>query len=699
MAQAEVATMKQFLNVQNSDGVNRYNMMFALSALTSALDVSWDPGVPTHMSHDLHRMIGWSRAFGIHLEPGLARLTGLLYLPENDQERSQLAGLADRHWNEQLNRRVRPHLAELEHRLRPHLSGRQQPCQADCAAIIDPGLAARAFPEIFSLRDKDGLVPLTALTPIAPGVFEQYGLLLFAHPYFRRSLSRRNSVNRPFLACFQALRDDSGRIRRIALDEDMVGLAATFHEHFELAYWWGPKFTNDLEKIPAGITRHEANDTDRRFHGISHTEFRWYTQAGAKTFECEELQDRPSAGAGVDLFGCRFVHSRVDPGQALPIHLDGAIRMYDEEQMVQRLGCDIYHAGRRSKYTKLWRLDGPVPIPTWKELIAHFYRDNKLVGEYFEGVDGRTAASPPSAPPSADRPQRSFAPTTMERGDGVRIHVCYLDRPQEARPPLGIHVLDKLSSGDQRFEYVESHGLELVKMLRRAGHKVALPDHVVRLKFQDRAVNQPLVTLAGNRAVALAKETLTAIRDLCNAWTQRDGDRLVSFGLRIDYGARDVILSVAGHVDDVGQWMSWPDAELPDASDGWAAWLDRIYTKLNTTFPAAGNLPPLDELLETSGLLHFQRKALAPDQYSVRLGGVDVVMDGGLPAEDKTLIHSLMANGTLGVGACMLIERSRCSRCREAYECCGCIKGVDHDVRQVIENYSIIGAFWTDRAA
>src|SRR6266699_300205 len=140
--------MKQYFHVQNSDSVNRYNMMFALSALHSALDLTWDAGVPTHLSHDMHRLIGWSRAFGIHLEPGLARLTGFVYFPENDQEVSHLSELANRHWNEQLDRAVRPHVPALEERLRAHVSGKQRPSDADCAALVDPGLAVRAFPDV-----------------------------------------------------------------------------------------------------------------------------------------------------------------------------------------------------------------------------------------------------------------------------------------------------------------------------------------------------------------------------------------------------------------------------------------------------------------------------------------------------------------------------------------------------------------------
>jgi hypothetical protein len=692
--------MKQYLHVVNSDSVNRYNMLFTLSALHSALDVSWDVGVPMHLSHDMHRLIGWSRAFGIHLEPGWARLTGLSYFPENDQERSQVSALANRHWSRLLDRAVQSHVPELEERLRTHLSGNQKPSEADCAALVDAGLAVRAFPEVFCHRDKDGLVLLSGLTPVAAGVFEKDGLLLFAHPYLRRSLSRRNGLNTPFLGCLQAMRTEPGLVTRIALDEDLVGLASTFHEHFELAYWWGPKFTNNLGEISLGITHHEATDSDRRFHGISRTEFRWYAQNEAKTFECEELQDLPSLGVGDDTYGCRFVHSRVDPATGLPDHLDGAIRMYDEESMVKRLECDIYHFGRRSRYRKLWRVDGPLPVSTWKELIAHYFRDNKLVGEYFGGVDARSEiARQPSAPESSARPHRLYAPTSMERGDGIRIHVCYLEKPEEPRELLEIQVLDWLNYGEQRYDFIESAGVEIIKLLRRGGHSAAVPQNVVRLAFEDRVVNLPLVVHTGTDAVTLARATLVAIGQLCGTWLQRGGDRLVSFALRIDYGERDVLLSVAGHIEDVCKWLSQSDLVFPVTGGEWNAWLDATYTALNRTFPLARDIPPLGELLETSGLLRFKRKFLAPDEITFRIDDTGIVADLVVPRKDEDLIRSLMATGTLGVRPCMLIKESECSRCRQPYEQCACIKVVDPEVKQIITKCLILGAFWTDRAA
>lgn len=44
-------------------------------------------------------------------------------------------------------------------------------------------------------------------------------------------------------------------------------------------------------------------------------------------------------------------------------------------------------AGRNTKYTKIWRIDNSIKISLWKELISHYYRDNTLIGEYFNGKD------------------------------------------------------------------------------------------------------------------------------------------------------------------------------------------------------------------------------------------------------------------------------------------------------------------------
>ncbi len=89
------------------------------------------------------------------------------------------------------------------------------------------------------------------------------------------------------------------------------------------------------------------------------------------------------------LWGCRYVHSMLNPSTGLPTHLDGAIRLYNEENILERIDKknDISKCGKNSKYIKLWRIDNDFSVSLWKELISSFYRENSLIGQYFGGID------------------------------------------------------------------------------------------------------------------------------------------------------------------------------------------------------------------------------------------------------------------------------------------------------------------------
>ena len=84
--------------------------------------------------------------------------------------------------------------------LQPHLDGTERAHGVHGTCLIGDGLARRAADCLFSSEDRDGLVALNTLDPIAPGVFRAGGVVVFAHPGFRRSLSRWNSLNEYLLA-------------------------------------------------------------------------------------------------------------------------------------------------------------------------------------------------------------------------------------------------------------------------------------------------------------------------------------------------------------------------------------------------------------------------------------------------------------------------------------------------------------------
>lgn len=61
--------------------------------------------------------------------------------------------------------------------------------------------------------------------------------------------------------------------------------------------------------------------------------------------------------------------------------------------------------GEAVHYRKLFRVDGEVEDAAWGKIVAHYFRGNELVIEYFgELVDERGWAPPPDEPPTSTVP-------------------------------------------------------------------------------------------------------------------------------------------------------------------------------------------------------------------------------------------------------------------------------------------------------
>jgi hypothetical protein len=692
--------MRQLLAVLTSNAISRYGTIFAIGDLESLLRESWHPGAPYFVSHDSHRPSGWSVGLSLYLEPGLARVTGLLLMPETVEDDEKVLLWVRHSLLQTISKRITPHRPELERRLRPYLSGKEGPLMPNCAALFDEGIATRVFPEIFAQRDKDGLLSLKLLKQVAPGIFEREGLLLFAHPFFRRSLSRLNSLSEPFFAMLRFLSNCAELEIRIALDEDMVGLAGTYERSAEFEYWRGPKFSDDLTIIKTGgVTRHEADEDQRFFHGVSRTEFWWYTQDGRRTFECEEVRNIPSAGAGSDQYGCRYVHSMLDSSTGLPIHIDGAIRMYDERAMVERIDQDILHAGRHADYTKLWRVDGQLDVAKWKELLTHYYRDNKLIGEYLGGEDEQTfAASDESSSIGSAAILSQYTPTSMGPGRGIKLSISYHQRTDDSGARRFIRTFDSFTQDSSEHSYVEAETIDLVKLLQRMGEQIEVSHDIAHVVFQDGVVNLPLVMHTGENAVELAETTQRAIGALCEAWAQYKVDRMVSYNLGVQYADKDVYFSVAGHIADLNIWLRQHESYLPHEASLMGAWAEDAYGALTKQFPATNDDPPLAEMLRQSGMLVFKRRFLKPEEYTVRIegDGERAIADLVIPKENPEL-YEAVSSGVLRVALTFWLRESVCSGCGKSYRRCGCIRFLDDGVVQVISDTFPLGVVWNSR--
>lgn len=687
--------MKRYLAVFNSDKINKYGYKFDLEALESILSQTWEIGSPSFLSHDCHRIAAWNKSLSLYIEPGLAFLTGITFIPENEKDWESIVDQVQHYLSKYIDKVIRPKRSEFRKRLSPYYSSSIEECMPDCAAVKDTNLAINIFPDIFYERDKDGLVPLASLETLVPGVYQRDGLLFFAHKYFRRSFSVLNSLNHEFLKLLQQINTENPDLEiRIALDTDMVGLADTFRSKIELEYWWGPKFNDNLNEIPLGITRHNSDEKNNLFHGISQTEFWWHSQNGIKTLEIEELRDIPSYGVGSDYFGCRYIHSMLRK----PGHLDGAIRMYDLESMIERIDGNIQSFGRHSSYTKLWRIDGDLDVSTWKELITHYYRDNYLVGEYLGGEDKSEHIRPHIVDLGAcNKPISEYVPCNIGSGEGIRVSISYHDKIEVCYDHPSIRPLDYLSLDSLELNYAEYQTIEIIKIIRTMGQQIDYPDNLCFISFDDLVVNFPLICHTGLNSVLLAEKTLSIIRRICESWNSLKDDRIVTYSIGVQYPEANVYFSVAGHVNDLCIWHKRHQIGFPKHYSMLADFCQNIYRFISNEFPKQYDFPPLKDIHQNTGLLKFERRFLGPNEYDIRYDEEQgsVICDISFPKEQKQLLES----GDLQVACAYQIQNSECSICKKSYFSCLCSKISNPKLIETITDASIIGAFWTDRKA
>lgn len=698
--------MKEMLGIFNTDRINRHGFRFDVKELESMLRQSWR-GSPSFVSHDFHRLAGWTNSLGLHIQSHEVRLLGNFSYPESDEE-SKVFDLAARSFLNQA-------LGKIETENKEHLKSLVGHCLSadhffvarECISIIDDDIAARMFPELFPTdeTDKRSLIDVRKLKPLAPGIFEYKGLALFAHRYFRRSLSQINNLNDAFLGKFQALIDNPNLEVRIALDPHSVGLPSTYRTPVELQYWWGPGFDDDLTKIPLGVTRHEASERLRAFHGISHIEFWWHCQNGIQSLEGEEvILNRTfgtnfNSGAEADEnYGLRYVHSMVDEKTELPYHLDGAIREYDVASYIERLDACIDAAGRNSRYVKLWRVDGPLAIQNWKELICHFYRDNTLAGEYLGG-GGEVPTLDVDASPPVDSSRGMIAPPNTSEKFGVHVMLSYHSLPDIPSGPDCLMVgATTIVSEERTWSVLEDSSVDFIKMLRESlSGEIQISERVEWVDYDDMDINFPHLILRGAYAVSNANFAIQRLWDICKVFARQVQHRFVTSNLTVEYEDQAVGISFAGFAADIVDALPQGVPLLPDQTSGFGDWANTIHVSLKG---GRSNYAPSQEamgLMNSSGYFAITRSFL-PKSCTVMFND-----EGNCYAEfpdSEQYALNMIASGKWKLRPVRIVRKLICNRCMDNYIGCTCKVLLDPSLPGAsVENSEVIGFAVTERSA
>jgi len=687
--------MNTYLSVPISDAVNRYNMKADTGGLHNAILQVWPAGLPVLVEHDRHRLTGWMFYVGLHFEPGLTRVVGQTLVPDDKEEWNSLSRHYLAHLAERTREATQGNIGVLRELIGGHLDGGEQIIDVSATALTAPGLARRVFPSLFAQEDKDGLIPLSVLEPIYPGMFRVGELLLLAHPFFRRGESRLNVLNVDLLHCLQDHAGDSNCTARIRLDPDVVGLAATAQSTFEFDYWYGPKFTDDLSSLKAGVTVHVADDAQRILHEVVRTEYWWQTRfndtldRNELILEVEELRNTESRTPDASEFRCRYVHSIVGLDVVTIEHLDGAIRGYTSEKMIDRLDHDIRQAGRHTAYTKLWRIDGNIALHQWKKLIHHHFRGNPLISEYL-GAPVSLALPNESAggdTTSVSDPRRDLIPFHMDAGDGLRLTLAYQRLPD---PPIDdqtfVVARQVLIKGKRKSPVFDLSVVEVKKVLAGKGRFLRVPSEAAFHRYEDRYHEFPLIIHHSEDAL---DATIEAYRDLLTTWRNEGRNVVLVISLALVEGERVVSLSLYGHIHRILEWLLRSRPFPPGANRD--KWVNETAEYL-AQYGQSDDHPALSETVSEDDLTFRIGRVMLPQDCAVwESGGVFVAADKLTPA-----VAQAMENGLIQPAAAYWIQDLCCSGCSGNYLSCQCTTVLERKA-YIARAQKFAYLFWTDK--
>lgn len=660
-----------------TDEVNKKNEVIPIDVMTKSYFDRYEDKLPMLLKHDHSKVLGWNSSSGIFCDSEKSYYLLTSVLAETKDEHDYARGLHEKEINQNLLLQEQDYL-KLEKKLEGKLSEKSKKCWRNAVSYSDHEIVVKAIPRIKDLLDKKGLIDLKELEIVQPGIFKFDDFLLFAHKGFRRGFSRMNSFNEEFLKFYQTINTGDNTMK-IAIDLDLIGLSGSDKKELEYDYWYGPMFDDQLEKIRFGVTRHE--NLSGAYSNVNSTEFGWYEQDGRRTFECEELINTPNIDSVK--YGCRFVHSMIDPKTNLPYHIDGAIRAYTEEKMIDRMSVNMSKAGRDTEYTKLWRIDGVISVKDWKSLINFFYRENNLVLEYLEGNDESSLQNNPiSSNMSETRANNlnNYIPYDFSLNNGI----CFALKAFPHNNNANIREKSVIFIAEDQ-SYYESESIEVIKLLFRKGISVNSIELPI-LKFCDSIINFPIIMCADVKTANIVLET---ILDICKVWKEKGVNKAITFTIRINYLEKQLSYSFSGGIDEIVVFFS--EVKLPKY-DSILKWMADIRNIMKGRFSQNNNLNPWD-IFKENGQLYLERVYINESKIDFEIN------DYGVKYKLKEVAKKekdLLENGSLSVGLVYEIKNSECSSCKGVYKDCLCIKLIDEEIIERIVSSSILGAFWTD---
>ncbi len=689
--------MKSYLGILSSNTLNRDGFFFTIGALEQGIYDNALTGMPSLVSHDFHRPLGWIYPFGLYIEPKMVKSIGNFVISETDEDFEIIGPKIKQYVNMVHYNHVKDHVDEFKALLGDNYTNDGRFIHDSCAAYSGDKILLKIYPKFNTLKDKDGLIYLDDFIEdfeyVGSGIFKNKtdNFAVFCHQYFKRSLSKYNNFNTYFLDNFIGFYKNKEIKLRIALDENMIGLSKTYTGSFELDYWWGPKFNDDISQIPDGVTRYECDEREKFFSGISGTEFWWKSDGKDRVLEIEEIRETASLGIGDSSYGCRYIHSIYNTEEQEFVHFDGAIRMYDDDKILSRWDTNINKAGKDTTYTKLFRIDGKLGLADWKKLSIYYYHSNPLIYEYFGVKEGYDALH---LKEEEKNKFEELIPYKTTNDEGIRLFISY-HPPTENLNFKERHIknTDIIRFPDYKIDVVEYDIIEIKKILERVGETLIIPHEISFLKPYDFYTNFPTILHSVDNTTHLVQKTLEAYKILFSAWNNKI-QKTITFSVAWPMGDKEVRLSVYGNLTEVLKWLEL-NSEIPIDHEDLRIWIEKQSKWISDSYNQSNE--DFFELVKNDGVQYIKRKAIDSDW----IRDLDIGEDGfrynlQIP-KTETELDKLIQDQKIFPSYSSILKKVTCSKTNTDYFTSTTSKFLDDDVVMIIEECELMGFFWTDK--
>lgn len=200
---------------------------------------------------------------------------------------------------------------------------------------------------------------------------------------FEVLLSLPKAVNSMYWTMSELVKMAQTRLVKVRLDpmlfHDVNDYAPAF---YKMRVWGKPLDWNRLAKLKE--QEHSRWFPDPGWQeDVEFTDMVWTPRDDGVHFTCEEV---PKLGARY-FRASRYSHGIYEPNSHVFIHCDGAIRVYNYEELLSRHQDHVRQIGKIGKRIKTFQIEGEIDTTEWTDLTcSYFVWNNDLLNYFGTGI-------------------------------------------------------------------------------------------------------------------------------------------------------------------------------------------------------------------------------------------------------------------------------------------------------------------------